>query len=144
MVFCGQANHRVCDKYQAIGITRMFYYQGTIFLKGYLSMTYQVSTAANLNDGFVVAINIEAKDGKADVVADILERLIARTMAEEGVKFFMPYRSPTNPLSFFIYELYVNEAGWDAHNNSEHFLSTVEELLPRVKGRERIPFVPFV
>jgi quinol monooxygenase YgiN len=65
-------------------------------------------------------------------------------MAEEGVKFFMPYRSPTNPLSFFVYELYVNEDGWDAHNNSEHFLSAVKELLPRVTKRERIPFVPYV
>jgi len=107
-------------------------------------MTYDDPQAANLNDGFIVAISIEAKDGEQDAVADILERLVAPTMAEEGMKFFMPYRSPTNPLSFFVYELYVNEDGWDAHNNSEHFLSAVKELLPRVTKRERIPFVPYV
>ncbi len=107
-------------------------------------MTYINPVAAGLNDGFVVAINIVAKDGEADAVADILQRLVAPTMAEDGVKFFMPYRSATNPSAFFIYELYVNQEGWDAHNNSTHFLSAIEELAPRVAFRERVPFVPFV
>lgn len=107
-------------------------------------MLYRSQEAANLNQGFVVAISIEAKDGEADAVAEILQQLVVPTMAEEGVKFFMPYRSPTNPLSFFIYELYVDEAGWDAHNESEHFLSAIKELLPRVAKRERVPFVPYV
>lgn len=107
-------------------------------------INYPHSVAANLNDGFVVAINIVAKDGEADAVADILERLIAPTMAEEGVKFFMPYRSPTDANAFFVYELYVNEAGWDAHNASAHFQSAVEELVPKVTERERVPFVPYV
>jgi quinol monooxygenase YgiN len=105
---------------------------------------YPDPAAANLNDGFVVAINIVAKDGEADAVADILERLIAPTMAEDGVKFFMPYRSPTNTNAFFVYELYVNAAGWDAHNASDHFQSAVKELVPKVTTRERIPFIPYV
>ncbi|NMM44287.1 antibiotic biosynthesis monooxygenase [Rhodospirillaceae bacterium KN72] len=105
---------------------------------------YADPTAANLNNGFVVAINIVAKDGEAEAVAEILENLIEPTMAEEGVKFFMPYRSPSDPNAFFIYELYIDEAGWDAHNNSSHFKSAIEELLPRVAARERVPFVPFV
>jgi len=105
---------------------------------------YPETAAANLNDGFVVAINIVAKEGEADAVADILERLIEPTMAEAGVKFFMPYRSPTDQNAFFIYELYNDQAGWDAHNESAHFRSAVEELLPKVERRERIPFVPYV
>jgi hypothetical protein len=36
-------------------------------------------------------------------------------MAEPGVKLFLPYRSPTNPRAFFIFELYLNEQGWAAH-----------------------------
>jgi quinol monooxygenase YgiN len=105
---------------------------------------YSDPAALNLNEGFVVAINIVAKDGEAENVARILERLIAPTMAEGGVKFFMPYRSPTDANAFFVYELYVNEAGWDAHNVSVHFLSAVEELIPKVTVRERVPFVPYV
>ena len=107
-------------------------------------MIFGDPAAANLNDGFVVAISIEAKEGDGDAVADILEQLIAPTMAEVGVKFFIPYRPPTNPLSFFVYELYRDEAAWDAHNNSDHFQSAIKELLPRVAKRERIPFIPYV
>ncbi len=106
-------------------------------------MTSIHAAAENLNEGFVVAINIVAKEGKGDAVAEILQGLIEPTMAEEGVKFFAPYRSPTDPLSFFIYELYVDEAGWEAHNKAPHFLRVVDELISLADHRQRVPFVPF-
>jgi quinol monooxygenase YgiN len=101
-------------------------------------------TPAELNDGFVVAIMLEAKEGEADAVAAIAQKLIAPTMAEPGVKVFIPYRSPTNPSLFFIYELYVEEAAWGEHDKTEHFKAAIKELLPRLVRRERIPFVPFM
>jgi hypothetical protein len=45
----------------------------------------QESLAA-LNDGFVVAIMLEAKDGESDALAEILRVMTAPTMAEPGVK----------------------------------------------------------
>ena len=106
-------------------------------------MTYSNPVAANLNEGFAVIINITAKPGKGDAVAAILQCLIAPTMAEDGVKFFVPYRSPTDPLSFLVYELYVDEAGWEAHNSAPHFLAVVDELVSLAAHRQRVPFVPF-
>jgi quinol monooxygenase YgiN len=106
-------------------------------------MSYSDPAAMNLNEGFAVAINIVAKEGKGDDVANILQGLIVPTMAEKGVKFFVPYRSPTDPLSFFVYELYVDEAGWEAHNNAPHFLSVVDELVSLAAHRQRVPFIPF-
>jgi quinol monooxygenase YgiN len=97
-----------------------------------------------LNDGFVVAIHLEAKEGEADAVARICEELIEPTMNEPGVKLFLPYRSPSNPGHFFIFELYRNAAGWDAHQATPHFKKAVPELLARVTRRERVPFVPFL
>jgi quinol monooxygenase YgiN len=99
---------------------------------------------ADMNDGFVVAIMIEAREGQSEAVAANLAGLVAPTMAEPGVKLFLPYRSPTNPSLFFVFELYVNEAGWAAHQSTDHFKKAVEDLLPRVSRRERVPFVPFV
>jgi quinol monooxygenase YgiN len=98
---------------------------------------------AELNEGFVVAIMIEAKEGQADAMAAIIGGLVAPTLAEPGVKLFIPYRSPTNPLLFFIYELYLNEDGWRAHQETAHFKAAVTELVSRAARRERIPFVPF-
>ncbi len=106
-------------------------------------MPYVDPVAASLNVGFAVAVNIIAKDGRGDEVARILEGLIEPTMAEEKVKFFMPYRSPTDPLSFFVYELYTDEAGWEAHNQAPHFVSVVDTLISLAAHRQRIPFVPF-
>ena len=99
---------------------------------------------SELNDGFVVAITIEAKEGQADAVAAILEGLVAPTMGEPGVKLFQPYRSPSDPSRFFVFELYRTEAGWAEHQDTAHFKSAIEELLPRVAKRERVPYVPYV
>ena len=101
-------------------------------------------TPRELNDGFVVAIDIAAKDGQADAVAAILEDLTGPTMSEPGVKLFLPYRSPTDPSRFFIFELYRYEAAWAEHQETEHFKSAIKQLLPRVAKRERVPFVPYI
>jgi quinol monooxygenase YgiN len=98
---------------------------------------------SELNDGFVVAIMIEAKEGQGDAVGAILGGLVAPTLAEPGVKLFIPYRSPTNPLLFFLFELYLNEAGWHAHQETAHFKAAIGDLVARAARRERIPFVPY-
>jgi quinol monooxygenase YgiN len=101
-------------------------------------------TLDDLNDGFVVVVMLEAKEGEADAVAEIQRKLLPPTLAEPGVKAFIPYRSPTNPSLFFIYELYVDEAAWGAHQESTHFKALVPDLVTRLARRERIPFVPFM
>jgi quinol monooxygenase YgiN len=98
---------------------------------------------AELNEGFVVAITIEAQPGKGDEMAKVLQGLVGPTMDEPGVKLFMPYRSPSNPLLFFIYELYLDETAWAAHQATPHFLAA-KPLLTSAARRERVPFVPFV
>ena len=102
------------------------------------------ATLAALNQGFVVAIMLEAKDREADALAAILDDLTAPTMAEPKVKLFLPYRSPTDPALFFSFGLYVDESGWAAHEATDHFKAAVKELLPRVTRRERVPFLPFL
>ena len=106
-------------------------------------MSQKAFTPAELNHGFVVAIEIVAKAGEEDIVAGALEALIKPTMAEPGVKLFLPYRSPTDPAAFFIFELYQNEAGWAEHQRTAHFKSFVDNMLPRIARRERVPYVPY-
>ncbi|SMF02489.1 Quinol monooxygenase YgiN [Tistlia consotensis] len=96
-----------------------------------------------LNEGFVVAIAIEAKPGEADRVAALLADLAVPSNAEPGMKAFLPYRSPSDPASFFIYELYRDEAAWAEHQATAHFKAAIPELLKLVARRERTPFVPY-
>src|SRR3990170_3693106 len=118
--------------------------QVTLSEPGETSMPDASLRFEELNRGFVVAITIEAKDGEADAVAQILEGLVAPTMAEPGVKLFLPYRAPANAAQFFLFELYEDESAWGAHQETEHFKAAIAELVPRVAKRERIPFVPYI
>lgn len=100
-------------------------------------------TPSDLNEGFVVAIDIVAKEGEADAVAALLDGLVGPTLAEPGVKLFLPYRSPNDPARFFIFELYTDESSWAAHQETAHFKKAIAELVPRVSHRERVPYVPY-
>lgn len=97
-----------------------------------------------LNEGFVVAIKIEAKEGEAEQLAALLGELTAPSNAEPGMKVFLPYRSPTDENLFFIYELYENEAAWAAHQETAHFKKALPDLLLLAATRERVPFVPYL
>lgn len=99
---------------------------------------------AAMSDGFVVAIMLEANDGDADKVVEIQRWLTPLSQAEPGVKLFLPYRSPTNRALFFVFELYVDEAAWAAHQETPHFKKAIPELLPLLKRRERLPFIPIL
>lgn len=101
-------------------------------------------TAGALNEGFVVAIMIKAKEGKEDELATLLSELTAPSNAEPGMKVFLPYRSPSDPKLFFIYELYLDEAAWAEHQETTHFKRALPALLELSAKRERVPFVPFV
>jgi quinol monooxygenase YgiN len=101
-------------------------------------------TPSDVNEGFVVVVMLEAAEGQADAVAEIQQKLVGPSLAEPGMKLFIPYRSPTNPSLFFIYELYVDEAAWGAHQETPHFKELIKELIPCVVRRERVPFVPFL
>lgn len=89
-------------------------------------------------------VRITAKDGEGDAIADILQKLAGPSIAEPGMKVFMPYRSPDDPSQFFVYEIYEDASGWDAHNASPHFLAAVDDLVAKAARRERIPFAAFV
>jgi quinol monooxygenase YgiN len=107
-------------------------------------MSIPADVLASLNEGFVVAIMLEAKEGEGDAVAENTRRLAPLAMSEPKMKLFLPYRSPTNPALFFVFELYTDESGWAEHQQYEHFKVAIADLLPRLKRRERIPFVPFL
>jgi quinol monooxygenase YgiN len=102
------------------------------------------TTPLNYANGFAVAVTLVVREGESDAVAAKLKELVPPTMAEPGVKLFLPYRSPTDPLLFFVFELYADEAAWAAHQATVHFKSAIGDILPRLSRRERIPFLPLL
>ncbi len=102
------------------------------------------STTTRATGTLALAVTWEARRGEADAVADILRRMASAVQQKEpGVLRFEPHRSPADDHVFFLYELFVDQAAFEAHQQTEHFKNlVVEQGLPKLARRERVPFTP--
>jgi quinol monooxygenase YgiN len=88
---------------------------------------------------YVVAAKWRAHPGKADRLLEVIEEMTPPSRAEPGCRFYQAQRSQEDPDLFFLYEQYVDEAGYEAHMDSEHFTRLVKgEAIPELlDARER-------
>ena len=68
-----------------------------------------------------------AKDGEEEHVARILRENAAASEAEPGCREFKVYREKDQPRTFVLYEVYDDEAAFQAHRDSEHFKKYVTD-----------------
>jgi len=94
-----------------------------------------------INGGLAVAATWVARDGEADVVADILARFAPQARREPGVKLFLVHRGVENPAQFLFYELFDDEAAFTAHQRTGHFKTLIlGEGVPRLTKRDRMQY----
>jgi quinol monooxygenase YgiN len=88
---------------------------------------------------YVVSAKWRAKDGKADRLREICEEMTEPSRAEPGNVYYQAQVSVEDPLQFYLYEQYVDEAAYQAHMDSPHFTRLVkEEAIPDIlEARER-------
>src|SRR5262245_57678443 len=87
---------------------------------------------------FVVSALWRAKEGEGDRIARIVEEMTPPSRAEQANLFYQAHRSAEDPDLFFLYEQYADEAGFQAHQDSEHFQRlVVGEAIPNLESRER-------
>ena len=80
---------------------------------------------------YVVSAKWRAKEGKEDRLLAVIQEMTAPSRAEPGNVFYQAQRSVEDPRLFSLYEQYVDEAGYQAHQDSEHFTRLVkEEAIP--------------
>ncbi|MBX9776790.1 MAG: antibiotic biosynthesis monooxygenase [Xanthobacteraceae bacterium] len=83
----------------------------------------------------------KATPGKAEEVETILLELARETRREPGVLMFVANRGKEARDTFVLYEQYVDEAAFRAHQQTSHFRHLVlERALPLLAHRERVPF----
>jgi quinol monooxygenase YgiN len=64
--------------------------------------------------------------------------------SEPGTLLFWPHRSSSDGRVFFLYELFVDDAAFAAHQQTDHFKKlVVGEALPKLARRERVQIKPF-
>ncbi len=87
---------------------------------------------------FVVSALWRANEGEGDRIARIIEELTPLSRGEPGNLFYQGHRSPDDPRLFYLYEQYVDEEGYQAHQDTEHFQRlVVGEAIPNLESRER-------
>lgn len=87
---------------------------------------------------YVVAATYRTKEGEEEKVREILEITVPLSRAEPGCLMFHAHRSTDDPRVFFLYEQYVDESGYQAHMETEHFTQYIRgEAIPRLETRER-------
>ena len=90
---------------------------------------------------YVIAAHWRARDGEAETIATLLPELVHACKQEPGVIEFIAHRSHADPRDFFLYEQYRDEAAFAEHQKTPHFKSLVlEQAVPRLAGRERMPY----
>ncbi len=62
------------------------------------------------------------KPGEEERAVGYLNQLIGPSRAEPGVIMYLVHRSPSNPRQFFLYEQYTDQAAFDAHRQTRHFI----------------------
>jgi quinol monooxygenase YgiN len=87
---------------------------------------------------YVVIAKWTANEGAEEAVLDAIRQLIPHSRAEPGSRVYQPCRDPENPREFVLFEVYDDEASYQAHLDSEHARRLVfETAIPLLASRER-------
>ena len=87
---------------------------------------------------YVVAADYYAMEGKDDEIASILKKMIPLSRAEPGCKLYMVNQSPENPRKLLLYEQYVDENGYKAHQATDAFKENIlGKVVPMLESRVR-------
>ncbi len=85
-----------------------------------------------------------ARPGNEERVATAIRHLAPLSRAEPGCLDYRAHRSVSDPRVFLLYETYTDEAAYDAHTCSDHFVRfAVGDGIPLLERREREFFETF-
>ena len=85
---------------------------------------------------YCIAVRWTINPGEEQRVRELAESMLAPSNAEPGCQAYILHTDPTDASQLFLYEQYDDEAAFQAHCESPHFLSTVAaEIAPRLSER---------
>jgi quinol monooxygenase YgiN len=60
------------------------------------------------------------KPGHEDRVAEMMRQLTHEVREEPGNRLFLPYTRETNPREYFVFEVYEDDAAFQAHISADY------------------------
>jgi quinol monooxygenase YgiN len=93
---------------------------------------------------YVLAVTWTAQAGNEDEVRELLHQLGEASRREPGVINYTTHVDPENPREFFIYEMYHDADGLEAHQQTAHFQELVlQRAIPLLESRVRRHYADF-
>lgn len=87
---------------------------------------------------FAVIVNFEAEPGQGEELSAALQWQSSNSLEKEsGCRQFDVCADPADPQKFLLYELYDDEAAFEAHTQTEHYATFQARIKPVLKSRER-------
>ena len=83
-----------------------------------------------------VIATLTVKDGKADAFPSAFDDFFRYLEGEDGTEEYVLHRSTTNPNVFYMTELYVDQAAFEAHSGSDAFAALGASLGDYIEGFE--------
>jgi quinol monooxygenase YgiN len=87
---------------------------------------------------YVVAAIWRAREGQEETIANVIKEMTPLSHQEPGCLYYQAQRALDDPRVFFLYEQYVDEGGYEAHQATPHFERWVKGVaIPNLESRER-------
>jgi autoinducer 2-degrading protein len=91
-----------------------------------------------LADEFRAGVNCRIKAGQVDkLMKELLGNAKAARETEPGCLQFDVLVDPKDPAKLMLYEVYKDEAAFEAHQQAPHFKRYLEQGVPLLESRER-------
>ena len=85
---------------------------------------------------YCIAVRWTITPGEEATVRALAESMLAPSNAEPGCDTYILHADETDPSALFLYEQYADEAAFQAHCESTHFVSIVEtQIFPLLTDR---------
>ena len=85
---------------------------------------------------YCIAVRWTIMPGEEATVVALAQSMLAPSNAEPGCDAYILHTDPEDPSALFLYEQYVDEAAFQAHCDSPHFLSIVaDRIVPLLADR---------
>lgn len=95
------------------------------------------------NGKLAFTVTWQVRAGEEEKAEDIIARFAPEARKEPGLELLMVSRGAADPRHFLFYEVFSNQAAFDAHQQTAHFKKLIlEEALPLLDHRERVQYVP--
>lgn len=82
-------------------------------------------------------VHLRMKPGNADAFMRLLTQNAIASRQEAGCRQFEVLVDPQDPLKLTLFEIYQDEAAFEAHQQTAHFKRYLAEAVPLLASRER-------